>query len=467
MVKQTRLVGAMRSVAAVTAATAAAVVFPGALPAHAASVGCSTGALITAINNANSGINPILDLEPYCVYVVSSVSSGEDGLPPITDFVTINGNHATIQRSGTTASFRLLDVTVDGDSSGFLSVNNLTVMGGSLTTGGRGGGILVQAGGKLDATANLTIQGNSTTSHGGGLAVDSGATATLTGSLVNDNRATNGNDGGGIRSRGTLTLAGTVVSGNRATGFGGGVSSGGTLNITTSTIRNNTLGGTPAGQDGGGLEVSNTTVVQDSVIRDNSVINGGGGGVYVNSGADFTAQGTTISENTTSTTNTTVSPADGAGILADGLSSVTLDSSHVTGNRIISANGHGAGVLVFASSLTTQNTTTITGNIASGKYSQGGGIWAMGGTANVSLSGTSITGNKVTGTGSFAAGIYNNGGTVSLTGSSVSNNTAPVAPAPGGIWTNVAITSVPGSTITGNIPTNCLFSPAPVTNCSG
>lgn len=50
----------------------------------------------------------------------------------------------------------------------------------------------------------------------------------------------------------------------------------------------------------------------------------------------------------------------------------------------------------------------------------------------------------------------------------MNNNTAPNAPAPGGVHTGAAITSVDGvTTFTGNTPTNIVFSPAPVINSVG
>ncbi len=83
----------------------------------------------------------------------------------------------------------------------------------------------------------------------------------------------------------------------------------------------------------------------------------------------------------------------------------------------------------------------------------------------VNVNGSAVDRNKVSGTGSRAGGIYNNNGIYDLTDSSVQFNVAPDAPAPGGIWTNVAITAVTNTTIANNTPTNCIYSPAPVTSC--
>lgn len=85
----------------------------------------------------------------------------------------------------------------------------------------------------------------------------------------------------------------------------------------------------------------------------------------------------------------------------------------------------------------------------------------------MTVTGSHIDQNKVTGTGSAAGGIYNVDSIYSFITSSVNNNIAPMAPAPGGVCTGVAISSVDGATtFTGNTPTNCLLSPQPVMNCT-
>lgn len=82
------------------------------------------------------------------------------------------------------------------------------------------------------------------------------------------------------------------------------------------------------------------------------------------------------------------------------------------------------------------------------------------------MNASTVTGNVASGTGSVSGGLYNNGGTVTLTGTSITGNTSPVAPAPGGVYTTTAI-AAGGNTISGNTPTNCLFSPAAVGGCVG
>ncbi|MFJ3235901.1 hypothetical protein [Streptomyces sp. NPDC086787] len=451
------------------ALAAAAVAFPAAVSANAAPITCGDIAgLKTAIMAGGT-----IDLTPYCVYVLTAADSGVDGLPAVTNNTVINGNHATIQRDPALTSatpFRILRIA----SGGNLTVSDLTVMNGLLTGFEFGGGILVQSGGALTATSNLTIQGNRVLRQGGGLRVEGSGAAELTASLIKDNTANSisGGLGGGIDSSGNLKLHGTVVSSNRAGEYGGGIYKNGVGRLgidQNSVITNNRATG--AGADdggGGGILAFGGGSITDSVVTNNTVTNGqGGGGIIADSGM-LTVTRSIISGNTLAYNITLPTlPATGAGILADGnTSNVVLDGSTVTGNKIVGARGRGAGLAATRGTITLQNTsgvTTVSNNLASGSYSQGGGLYTASGTT-LNAIGAVITGNKATGTGSQGGGIFNNGGSLSLDGAtSVTSNTA--ATAPGGIWTSVPFATT--ATVTGNIPTNCAASPATVTGCTG
>lgn len=66
----------------------------------ALSVGCDVGALIAAIETANSTMAPdTLALAGGCTYTLTQAYSGDNGLPIIPGDLTINGNGATIRRS--------------------------------------------------------------------------------------------------------------------------------------------------------------------------------------------------------------------------------------------------------------------------------------------------------------------------------------------------------------------------------
>jgi hypothetical protein len=203
--------------------------------------GGGSNGLIAAIENANSapGANTI-NLTPGCVYLLTTSYplAGDNGLPPITGVITINGYGATIARSQPAGSFgfRILAVA----SGGNLTLNTVTI---------KGGRAFFNSGG--DA-CEATPDGNLDRGFGGGLCVDSGGTATLNHSTVTENSALNINNGfavaGGIYNAGSLTLNHSIVSKNTAiadpatdAAEGGGIVSDGSLTLEHSAVTWNTV----------------------------------------------------------------------------------------------------------------------------------------------------------------------------------------------------------------------------------
>jgi hypothetical protein len=85
--------------------------------AVAASIACTTPALIAAIAAVSGGGS--VTLASPCIYTLTSADNTTDegtGLPVITGVVTITGNGTTITRStvGGTPNFRILDVASTG-----------------------------------------------------------------------------------------------------------------------------------------------------------------------------------------------------------------------------------------------------------------------------------------------------------------------------------------------------------------
>jgi hypothetical protein len=121
--------------------TLAGFVLMSAQSAHAATitVPCSVPALITAIINANSDPGPnTLELAPDCTCGLTASDNtgalGANGLPQITGEMTINGHGTVIERSAPTL-FRLLQVNTSGN----LTLNNLTIRNGIASAVGGGG----------------------------------------------------------------------------------------------------------------------------------------------------------------------------------------------------------------------------------------------------------------------------------------------------------------------------------------
>ena len=84
-------------------------------------------------------------------------------------------------------------------------------------------------------------------------------------------------------------------------------------------------------------------------------------------------------------------------------------------------------------------------SIQNGNSFQGGGIYNRG---QLTITGSTISGNTAPG-GGQGGGIYNNGGTFTVTASTISGNTAPGGGQGGGIF-NVSTVTIIASTISGN-----------------
>lgn len=334
-------------------------------------VPCSTTALTTAIVAASPGAT--LSLSRDCTYHLTSVfdSSGE-GLPPITQSLTIRGNGATIVRDGLgTASFRIFRVT----SGGNLRLEDLTVRGGR--TSGNGGGILVDSGGRLTLVGVDVIDNTSLNNSGGGVAVSTGATAVVRRGWLAFNNAISG---AGLYNRGTLSVddsefsrnhartvggalfldAGnafvhaSVVRRNTSATSGGGLTNSGTasLEVSESKITNNTT----TGDEGGGIQNLSKLRVEKTEVSGNVVggTAGVGGGVY-----NATGSGVLVLKGSEILRNSANGPGNSqAGGIYNDAGSVTLDHTNVRNNASTMAPGG-----VFTTNPFTVIASSITRNI--------------------------------------------------------------------------------------------------------
>jgi len=131
--------------------------------------------------------------------------------------------------------------------------NATTNSGGAVYAGG-GGALML-------AVAGSTFSGNSA-GNGGALAMNPGATATVTNSTFTGNSAAQG--GAILLSNATVAVTGSTLSGNSARARGGGIFASGTLTLTLSIVAGNTSGGSPdlygtVNTDGGGNVIGDTT----------------------------------------------------------------------------------------------------------------------------------------------------------------------------------------------------------------
>lgn len=161
----------------------------------------------------------------------------------------------------------------------------------------------------VDADAKVTLEKVSLKggyiSEGAGAYVAANGTLTLkNGATISDNTASD--SGGGVYSLGMVILSGGSVSGNNATNSGGGIHVAGE----TSTLSGATISG-------------------------NKATSGDGGGVYVASGATFTATSGTIGGSGSANT----ASSNGGGIYNEG--TVNLEGGSVSSNT---ASSYGAGI---------------------------------------------------------------------------------------------------------------------------
>ncbi|GIH19217.1 right-handed parallel beta-helix repeat-containing protein [Rugosimonospora africana] len=393
---------------------------------------CAADQLIAAIVSANANGGAQLTLTPRCTYTLTT-NQGADGLPIITQPITINGQDATITRAASATNFRILNVGVGGR----LTLNNLTITGGFAPDSPGGGGILVQAGGQA-TLHNTTVTRNQSTSDGGGIA-NYGITAVLGDDNGKDSKTTsataqslsrvsnnNAQDlGGGISNEGQLTVRNVEVSYNTSEDEGGGLFDGKAAVIDRARIDHNTS----ASEGGGITSTEAVTKITDSSVSDNTAT--AGGGIFC-VGCTLYVSGTTVDRNTVTGND------GGGGVYALFLPALTPVASAVIEDSEVNGN------------------TATSGN--------GGGIRNL--RSNVVVRRSQVSLNRATGTASQAGGISNEGGRLTLTAARVTANLSTVAP--GGIATNNNLVTVDqNSVIVANRPTNCTGSTNAVPNCFG
>ena len=204
--------------------------------------------LITAMNCANingPGTNDVINLtnSTYTLTDVNNNTGGSpNGLPKMVSAstggtLTINGNGATITRSGTNR-FRFFEVPAGA----VLTLNELSLTNGDPAAAG---GAVVVNNGTLTVNKS-TLSGNTGTTGGAIGVFNASGTATIVNSTISGNSAA---FGGGIYdgiAQG-ITILNSTITLNSATTSGGGFSVGGSVNelVKNSIIAGNTAPGTP------------------------------------------------------------------------------------------------------------------------------------------------------------------------------------------------------------------------------
>jgi len=140
-------------------------------------------ALKNAINTANgNGQNDIINLAVNGTYTLTTVDTsagadGQTGLPVVgpdgssAHSLTINGNNATITRSGVSGT-PLMRLFASNNGTGTLTINSLKFVGGNLQQQGDGGALWLIG---VTVMKNCTVS-NSNADHGGGIYMEQSLT---------------------------------------------------------------------------------------------------------------------------------------------------------------------------------------------------------------------------------------------------------------------------------------------------
>jgi hypothetical protein len=373
-----------------------------AVAAPADNVPCRADALATAI--ANAGAGDTISLTPLCVYHLTQ------GLPTISQDLTIAGNGAMLERSTTAPAFTIFSVTA-----GTLTVDDAELRNGDNA---------------------ITVNGNT-------------AAVVVNNSSFVDNH---GSEGGAIYSNtgvdGPVVNKSTFIA-NRSADAGGAIynnSAGGGVFITGSTFTGNVAAG-----DGGAIWDFSAIgeELDNSRLDNNRATDGGGVWFSPDSGMGFSHD--TISGN--------VATADGGGIEAFNFFSVDLRDSTISRNHA----ADGGGLYATDGELETIEDSDFLANTAT----DGGGIYTGLLGFEYTLTDSRLAGNLATTDG---GGVYYDsaedpfGENWTATSSQITGNTA--GSAGGGIYNTVnATATVTGSRVQGNKPTNCA-PPGTVTGCT-
>ncbi len=306
----------------------------------------NTNTPVNTCSAGDAGVTDTIVLQnstTYSLNTVNDTTTGPSGLPRIDSAITIQGNGATITRSGTAPAMRLFLVMPGA----VLTLDNVTVSNGSVT--GHGGGIV--NGGTINLINGTTLSGNKASGgYGGGLFNNYTASAVVKDSVISGNVASIG--GGLANFKSNVTLTNSTVSGNSASTNGGGVKGGGGIfnyhsivKVTTSTISGNSAG---SSSGGGLLNYDGTVTVTASTISNNSAKYGGG---IMNHKSTVSVSNSTVTKNE--------GTYYGGGLFSDETSTVTLTNCTVTGNSAT----HAAGTSLFNFSKNSTSTIRLSNTI--------------------------------------------------------------------------------------------------------
>ncbi|MFD7615317.1 right-handed parallel beta-helix repeat-containing protein, partial [Streptomyces sp. NPDC059828] len=354
-------------------------------------VECDPNALVAALVELNENRGGDLVLAKDCTYTLTTNLDG-NGLPRITQPISIFGHGATIARAANADQFRLFEVGPGGD----LKLRKLTLTRGESAVDQEGGAIRVSPAGRLELN-DVKVTDNTVDDlledDAGGLSSE--GIATVRNSVFHRN---SGEDGAAIdNDEGKMEIIDTEITGNIADpddGFGAVYNDdGGSMRIRNSLISHNTA------DDGGGVHNDAVLEIEKSTIAHNFAATDGGG-IEHDSGVlylrDSVVKGNTSAE-------------DGAGLSLSEPASIV--DSEISDNALTGSDAIGAGIWIELDEeeAVSIRRSKVVRNQAPGNGAQGGGIFNTGEEASIGV--LRLTDSKVAGNISDAAagGVQNNG----------------------------------------------------------
>lgn len=265
-------------------------------------------ALLTAVScaNANADSNVITLGGGTYTFTAEHSSNNDSAFPTITTPITINGNDTIIERDASALEFRFFSI-----SGGSLTLNDLTLTGGEITSSN--GGAISNIGAGIVRLNRTTLIGNASPTKDGGGLYNFGGTIMVIDSTISGNTA---NRSGGLSNQvGTLTIINSTITGNTAEMAAGIYMLGGTSQL---TIINSVISGNTATiYEGGGVTLNTgTATIINSTIAGNNASQGGG--IYRDNSAALNITNSIIWGNSSQIVNNFGSPTVSYSIVEGG-----------------------------------------------------------------------------------------------------------------------------------------------------